>query len=95
MQYKCGKGSSPVPVLDYFFSFADEPSKSIIIVGSVLGAATLISLLLALTGCIGYVRVKRRLRVGDEQQPLLQGQQARPQRQQLQNLQNNNDDAGN
>ena len=64
--------------------------------GSVLGAATLVSLLLALIGCISYVRVKRRLHAGqgDEQRPLLQGQQARPQRQQLQNLQNN-DDAGN
>ena len=70
---------------------SSENNMIIIIVGSVLGATTLISLLVALTGCICYVRVKRRQR-HNEGQPLLQGQ-AQP-RQPLHNLQNN-DEAGN
>ena len=70
--------------------FAGESSENMIIVGSVLGAVTLISLLLALALCICYVRVKRQQNRG-EGQPLLQGQ-AQP-RQQLHNLQN--DEAGN
>ena len=77
------------------FPFTDESSsKNTIIIGSVLGFATLMSLLLALTGCVYYVHTKRHQhRQGDEGRPLLQGQ-AQPQRQRLQNLQNN-DEAGN
>lgn len=62
--------------------------------GSVLGTATLVSLLLALGVCIGYMRLRRRQFVGDERQPLVQQGQAQRQRQQLQDLQHN-DDAGN
>ena len=55
----------------------------------------MISLLFALTGCVCYVRERRRRgqQGPGEQQPLLQGAQAQPQRRQLHNLQN--DEAGN
>lgn len=76
--YECGKGWV------ILFKFAGDWST--IIVGIVLGAATLVSLLLALAACIGYVQVRRRLH--GERQPLLR-QQAQPQQQQ------NNDEAGN